>query len=182
MERKVLGTVLPLFMVLALFWGGCGGGGGGTNLVEVCLVEYDHWEKTELPDPDMSNLEGTYTLYSFDIDVWLDGVYTGMPISSGDFSSFSGTLVLTSNTLTESVTLEGESATTTGTYTVSASSSVAGTLHVTLPEGVTDVICAMGSVQIGDTVHYFMTFQSEMVCEMVAEDELLEPSFQGIGH
>jgi hypothetical protein len=184
MGRKSNSKVLLLSLLLTLLWGGCDGGGGGQKLLEVCLVEYDHWEKIDLPNPDMSHLEGTYTLHSFDIDVWVDGVYLGMPISSSDFSSFSGTLVLTADTITEAITVEGETAGDSGTYTVSNSSQYAGTLHVTVSGEVLDVSCAMGPITICDPVcadHFFINLQSERVCEMVPEDELIGPEPLVIG-
>ena len=185
MERKAFFSVLLLSVSLAILWGGCGGGGGDNKLVELCLVEYDHWEKTDLPNPDMTHLEGTYTLHSFDIDVWVDGVYLGMPISSGDFSSFSGTLVLTADTINETITVEGETAGYSGAYTVSNSEAFAGTLHVTVFMETFDVICAMGPITICDPVcedHFHMTLQGETVCEMVPEDDLMVPASLLIAH
>jgi hypothetical protein len=184
MERKVCFSALLLPVFLALLWCGCGGGGGNEKLVELCLVEYDHWEKTELPNPDMSNLEGTYSLHGFDIDVWVDGVHLGMPVSSGDFASFSGTLVLTPDMITETITVEGETAGYSGTYTVSNADAYAGTLHIAVLGETFDVICAMGPITICDPVcndFFLMTLQSEMLCEMVPEDELIGPASLGLG-
>jgi hypothetical protein len=179
MERKVFYPVLLFCVITPLLWSGCGGGSGDKKFVELCLVEYDHWEKTVLPNPDMSSLEGTYTLHSFDIDVWVDSVYIGMPVSSNDFSSFSGTLVLTTDTISEIITIEGETAGYLGTYTVSSSQAYAGTLHVTVFEETSEVICAMGPITICDPVCedlFLVTMQSEMVCEIVPEDDFLEPA------
>ncbi len=165
--RKIWVTALSLALLLPFLYGGCGGGGGGETMVEVCLVEYDHWIKNEAPPPAMDKLDGTYTLHSFDIDVWVDGV-AQMPISSDIFSSVSGSLIISSGTISESITVEGETASYSATFTVSSSNAYYGTLHITDPMGTYDVICAIDPFP----VQYDMTLQSEEVCVLIPESEL----------
>ncbi|UCF31786.1 MAG: hypothetical protein JSV26_05105 [bacterium] len=166
-------TVVALMCLLAFLGGGCGGG-DGERLVEVCLVEYDHWTKDDPPPPDMDNLDGTYALHSFDIDIWIDGI-PQMPISSDAFSSFSGSMIINSGTISESITVDGETSSFTGTFAVSSSNAYYGTLHITDISGTYDFTCAIGPVTICDPdcqEFVFLTLANEQICFQVPESEL----------
>jgi hypothetical protein len=123
-------------ILLIVSCGGGGGGGGGT--VELCLQEWDHWLADTLNPPTSSNLVDTYDLTGFDIDVWEEGSFLGS-LDETDFSSYSGTMDIQPTTITQTLTLEGDSDTITGSYTVSPAGSTAGTLHITDVSGTHDV-------------------------------------------
>jgi len=181
---RIRWKVVSIILALAFLGGACGGNGGDSEqdgMVELCVVEYDHWTRDEPPDLSMENLEGIYDLHSFDIDVWIDGVYLGMPISSGDFDSFSGTLELGDGTIIESITVEDETAGFTGTYSVSSSSAYWGTLHVNLISESYDLTCAISTVMICDPECQdvvLMTLQNEQECILVPESELEEAAVE----
>lgn len=82
-------------VTLVVLVGGCGGGGGGGGGDSVT--------------PPGTNLIGTYELLGFDVDYYdydtLDYLFS---LDEGDVSSFSGEWIISSNTMSQTINLEGD--------------------------------------------------------------------------
>jgi len=94
----------------------CGGGGGGSD---VTSPEYD--------------IIGTYRLTGFDIDFYdydtLDYLFS---LDEDDADSFSGTMKIGLTTISQTVTIEGETFSVSDNYTITyTSGTTEGILHVT---------------------------------------------------
>lgn len=123
-------TALLIVSSAILLIAGCGGGGGGSDTVELCLRDWDYWMADTLNPPTSSNLEDTYDLIGFDIEFWEDGVLV-FTMDEEDVPGYSGTLDIQPATITQTITMQGESNTLTGSYTVSIADTTSGTLHIT---------------------------------------------------
>lgn len=98
-------------------------------MVELCAVEVDSWLKDNPPPLDNDNMVDTYTLHHFVINLYIDEENVGW-IDSDEFESFSGTLDIQENTIAATVTVEGETETSTGSYKRTIESPYNGVLRV----------------------------------------------------
>ena len=103
--------------------------GCGEDMVELCAVEVDSWLKDNPPPLDNDNMVDTYTLHHFVINLYIDEENVGW-IDSDEFESFSGTLDIQENTIAATVTVEGETETSTGYYKRTIESPYNGVLRV----------------------------------------------------
>ena len=158
---SVLLIVSGAILLIAGCGGGGGGGGGGT--VELCFQEWDHWLADTLNPPTSSNLEDTYDLIGFDVDVWEDGVFLGT-LDETDVSSYSGTMDIQPTTITQYFTIEGSSDSITGSYTVTVTSPTSGIFHLTDQSGTHDA-----DFSISGNV---LTTDSGLVCLDVSADAM----------
>jgi len=167
-------TVLLIVSGAILLLAGCGGGGGGGGgTVQLCLQELDQWYADTLRPPTSSSLVDTYDLVGFDFDVWQDGVLVGSLDETGLI--YSGTMDIQSTTITQSVTLEGETAFVFGTYTVSIANTTSGTFHITDSFGSHDVDFDIS----GNT----LTTDTGLICADVSANQLdVEPLAVGISN
>jgi hypothetical protein len=123
--RYLVGFVLFLLALGTLGVVGCGG-----EEVELCANEVDFWRKDNPPplgfDPD--TMLGTYTLDHFIINMYVDDNGVGR-LDSDDFESFSGNLEIQQSTISATVTVEEETETVSGSYTLTAAGEE-GNFHV----------------------------------------------------
>jgi hypothetical protein len=138
MKRLAILSSLIIF-VIGL---SCGGGGGGTS--------------TSVTPPE-ANLEGTYRLTGFDLDVYDSNmVYVGR-ITQEDFSSWSGSMKLGANTINQTFVLEDYKVPVSGTYTVTyTNSTTEGIFHMVSQIGAYDIsfTCAGNSLTTYSGVIY----------------------------
>ena len=162
--KKFATAVLIVSSAILLIAGcGGGGGGGGGGTVELCLQEWDHWLADTLNPPTSSNLVDTYDLIDFDFDVWEDGVFVGS-FDETYFSSYSGIMTITATTITQNITIEGDSLVLTGSYTVTTTGPTSGIFHI---------IDASGSHDVDfDISGNILTTDSGLTCMVIPADQM----------
>ncbi len=106
--------------------------------MELCIEEWDYWSADTLNLLTSSNLVDTYDLIGFEFSVWEDGDFLGT-VDEGSYPGFSGTMDIQPTTITQIMTLGGETALVVGSYTVSIADTTSGTLHITDSTGLHDV-------------------------------------------
>jgi len=136
-------TVLLIVSSAILLLAGCGGGGGGSNPCTgseglVCFQEWDQWMADILNPPTSSNLVDTYTLLGFDVNICMDGDRVDV-FDENDVLSWSGNMDIQATTITQNVTVEGDSTLVSGNYTVSAADTTSGTFNITGGSGSYDI-------------------------------------------
>jgi len=129
-------TVLLIVSSAILLLAGCGGGGGGGggDTVQLCIQVWDHWSANNLTPPTSSNLVDSYNLVGCDIDVWEDGVFWGT-LDENIYWQYIGTMNIQATTITQNMTIDGDSFSQSGSYTITPAGSTSGTIHITDPFG-----------------------------------------------
>ncbi len=169
-QLRVLLIVSSAILLLA----GCGGGGGGGGTVELCIEEWDYWIADNLGPLTSDNLVDTYDLDSFQFEVWQDAVSLGI-VYEYMVPIWSGTMDIQSTTITQNITIYGETALVVGSYTVSIADTTSGTLHITDSTGLHDVDFYLN----GTT----MTTYSGRICVDVPANQLdIEPLAVGMSN
>jgi hypothetical protein len=163
---------LVLFLGLSLV-GGCS---DDPELVEVCAFEYDIWVRegsTSEPStwPDQEDILGTYWLAGIEIDLFVNGTPAGV-VSGDDLGTWSGDLVIDESMLTATVTLEGETAAVSGSYTRTVEGEARGLFSIEDPSGTFEYNYILGEdaeVELPDRelVHGLLWYPTEPFCEMV---------------
>ncbi len=136
-------------------------------MVELCAIEVDSWLKDNPPPLDSDNMVDTYTLHHFVINLYIDDENVGW-IDSDEFESFSGTLDLQESTISATLTVEGETETSSGTYTRIVESPHNGTLRV--DDGSEEYVLNYSFLGWSDASGYkqlLNLYSPEPVCEMV---------------
>lgn len=115
MHRVILFLVLSVVFVALPACGG-GGGGGGDSVT-----------------PPGTNLIGTYRLMGFDVDYYdYDTSAYLLSIDEGDVSSFSGEWLISSNTMSQTINVEGQILSISDNYSITyTSGTTEGLFHVT---------------------------------------------------
>jgi len=175
MKGKVFLTA-ALFMlgIMTLFFTACGGGGDGDS-VEYCIQEWDDWSKDHAPLPDSDNLEDTYSMTGFTVDIYEDGTYLGT-LDENDFYSWAGTMTIGATNISQTISLEGDTMFISATYTNSPIDTYTGTLHINQSGSLYDV----GYTISGN----ILTTDSGLQCEKVSQGvsvQHLETGEPGIG-
>jgi len=166
--RYLAGFVLFLVALGTLGVVGC-----GEDKVEVCAVERDLWLRegsTSEPAtwPTQEDIVGTYWLDKIEIDLFVDGVPAGF-ITGDDLGIWSGSLDMQESTLTAAVTVEGESATLSGPYTMTVEDETRGLFSIDDPSGTYTYSYDLGDEACDpDTgICGLLWYPTEPVCEMM---------------
>jgi len=122
--KRIIGPVaLSIAAMFALVGFGCGGGGGGGDTPPVT--------------PPSQSLQGTYSLVGFDLD-YSNG--TTINENSPVITSWSGTMKIGTDTISQSFVINNTPFAATGTATITwTTAGVAGIAHITDQTGTHDV-------------------------------------------
>jgi hypothetical protein len=165
-------SVLLIVSGAILLIAGCGGGGGGGGTVQLCIQVFDYWNADNLNPPTSSNLVDTYNLVGCDIDVWEDGVFWGT-LDESIYWQYIGTMNIQAATITQNITIDGDSFAQSGSYTVTTAGPTSGTIYITDPFG--------SYVFDFDISGNTLIWDSDIVCTAVAANQVgVEPLAAGM--